>query len=90
MRTIQDIIAACGGPKKIAEAVSEADPSAKPLTEWAVRKWHRVGIVDRHWPVIRSLMDISPAELHEANECVRAAQKARIAANTPSQGDRAA
>ena len=70
MRTISQIIEACGGIAKIAEA------SNGNLSDWAVRKWPANGIPEKNWAMLRSLTEIDLDELHHANEDARAARAA--------------
>ena len=69
MRTVSDIIEACGGPEAIERAAGpRMDKPEKPrISHWAVRKWPAIGIPDRHWPLIIKLAKATPAELHAAN-----------------------
>ena len=69
MRTITEIISDCGGIAKIEEAAKGE------LSHWAVRKWPAIGIPEKNWSLIRSLVDIAPEELHAANEAVRASRE---------------
>jgi len=68
MRTIIEIIQACGGVMKIAEA------SDGNLSDWAVRKWPASGIPEKNWALIRSLTEIETDELHAVNEAARSAR----------------
>lgn len=78
MRNISDIIKAAGGARKIHEASGPIDEATgkRPLTYDAVYKWEKNGIPDRHWPLVMSLTETSPAELYEANCAVRAPEAA--------------
>ena len=67
--TVKEILDAAGGPTKIAEA-SEASDGAVSVE--AVYKWPKIGIPDRHWPVIMGLCDVTAAELLAANIAARA------------------
>jgi len=72
MRTIADIITAAGGARRISEASGPVDASGKrPLTYDAVYKWSKIGIPDRHWPLLMSLAETSPDELYVANLAAR-------------------
>jgi hypothetical protein len=82
MRDIQKIIEDAGGPERIAKAAGYWTPETGPqkgkrvpkLSHWAIRKWSGKGIPEWHWPLLRTLVeDLSVAELHAANEAVRAA-----------------
>ncbi|GLQ36718.1 hypothetical protein GCM10007908_03380 [Rhizobium albus] len=64
MRTISEIIAAAGGPAVIAG-------KADKLSTDAVYKWAKIGIPDRHWPILIELAGASPSELFEANKVTR-------------------
>lgn len=61
MRTIAEIIEACGGAKAIAGALGRQDASF-------VLKWHRNGIPDLCWPAVMKLSNATAAELFEAND----------------------
>ena len=63
MRTIPDIIKACGGHDAVAGATG--------LKVDAVRKWPRNGIPEKHWADLRHLCDASVEELHAVNEAAR-------------------
>jgi hypothetical protein len=65
MRTIEQIIAAAGGPK----AIEAAGQSAFKVD--AVYKWPTIGIPDRHWPILIELAEATPAELFAANRVAR-------------------
>ncbi len=68
MRNVRQIIEDAGGPQKIAEAARK--------TRWKIKSksvydWPRIGIPEKHWPVMIRLAETSPQELHEANEVAR-------------------
>jgi hypothetical protein len=69
MKTVRDIIAAAGGPREIARA---AKKSRYKLVAKSVYDWPTIGIPEKHWATILKLADVSVAELHQANEAVRA------------------
>jgi hypothetical protein len=72
MRTIEEIITAAGGARAISEASGPADDAGKrPLTYDAVYKWSKIGVPDRHWPLLISMAKASPDELFEANKLAR-------------------
>lgn len=72
MRTIEKIIKEAGGARKISEASGPTDEAGKrPLTYDAVYKWTKIGIPDRHWPLLMSLTETSPDELYAANLAAR-------------------
>jgi len=60
-----DVIARCGGAKAIAER------AASGLTIWAVYRWQRFGIPDRHWPLLVEMGGLTPDELFAANKALR-------------------
>jgi hypothetical protein len=68
-RTVKQILEAAGGAAKIAEA------SAGSISAEAVWKWPKIGIPDRHWPLIMGLTEVSADELLAAN----------VAARTPAE-----
>ena len=72
MDAIRDIIRRCGGIDVIAEAIGS--------TPHAIYKWPASGIPERHWSKLRTLADLSLAELHTANEAARSASNADSAA----------
>ena len=68
--TIGKIIEAAGGESAISEAIDG-------LTHYAVRKWLKNGIPEKHWMALRGLAPkISIIDLHCANEAARAAKAA--------------
>lgn len=72
MRNLEEIIKAAGGARKISEASGPADDAGKrPLTYDAVYKWSKIGIPDRHWPLVMSLTDTTAEELYIANIAAR-------------------
>ena len=76
MRNILEIVKDAGGARKIHEASGPLDDKGKrPLTFDAVYKWPLIGIPDRHWPLVMSLTDTSPEELHAANCAARSKTK---------------
>ena len=68
---IQKILAAAGGPKKIAEESQTWDYSVGLKSVYG---WARSGIPDKHWPLIIALSSVTPTELHLANCNVRSHQ----------------
>jgi hypothetical protein len=60
-RTVTEIIKAAGGPAKIAGA------SCGAISADAVYKWPKIGIPDRHWPLVMPLARASAAEMLAAN-----------------------
>ena len=69
MRSIKEIIADAGGPKKIASACAK---TRWPITSKVVYAWPDIGIPERHWAVIVRLAKSSAEELHRANNRARA------------------
>jgi len=65
MRTVSDIIQSAGGPAAIANA------SGGRITIDAVYKWAKIGIPDRHWPVVMPLAEASADEMLAANVLAR-------------------
>lgn len=61
MRTISEIIKAAGGAGTIA-AASDGGVSAE-----AVYKWPKIGIPDRHWPLVMPMANATAAEMLAAN-----------------------
>jgi hypothetical protein len=79
MRNIETIIKDAGGARKISEASGPADEAGKrPLTYDAVYKWSKIGIPDRHWPLVMSLIETSAEELHGANCAARSVDATEV------------
>jgi hypothetical protein len=70
--TVQNIVARCGGAAFLATQVS--------LSAWAVYKWYRDGIPNRHWPTIIELSGVSAAELYHADRLAKTREGAEVAA----------
>lgn len=68
MKNIEQIIKDAGGARAISQA-SEND--SHQITFDAVYKWKKLGIPDRHWPLIMSLTKTTPSELFTANQRAR-------------------
>jgi len=67
-RTVQQIIEKAGGASAIAEA------SKGKITTEAVYKWPKIGIPDRHWPIVLPLAGATADEMMAANIAARSAQ----------------
>jgi hypothetical protein len=67
-RSVPDIIKAAGGPAKIAGASKGA------ISTEAVYKWPKIGIPDRHWPLVMPLAGASAEEMLKANVSARRAE----------------
>lgn len=65
MRTIADIIKDAGG------AVSIAEASRGRITAQAIYKWPKIGIPDRHWPIVLPLAKATAEEMLAANLLAR-------------------
>ena len=65
MRTIPDIIKDAGGASAIAGA------SDGRVSIDAIYKWPKIGIPDRHWPLVLPLAKASADELMAANLMAR-------------------
>lgn len=65
--TVQEIIAKAGGPRVIAEA------SGGVIGVEAPYKWPKIGIPDRHWPLVMRLSGATADELLKANMAARGA-----------------
>jgi len=63
-KTVDDLIKACGGPHKIAEASKK---TRDPIGHWAVRKWALKGIPRMHFELVRKLAKVTIDEIHTAN-----------------------
>lgn len=80
MRNIDQIIEAAGGARKIHEASGPLDDKGKrPLSFDAVYKWSKIGVPDRHWPLLMSLTETSATELHAANCAARGVEVSEAA-----------
>lgn len=66
MRTVSDIIKDAGG----AAAISDA--SSGKVTVEAIYKWPKIGIPDRHWPIVLPLANATADEMLAANVAARA------------------
>ena len=64
-RSIAKIIKDAGGPAKVADA------SGGAVSVDAVYKWSKIGIPDRHWPLVMPLARASAAEMLAANLIAR-------------------
>lgn len=69
MKTVQDIITASGGFEKIQRAACAV---GNDITWWAVKKWLKNGIPEKHWAVVMKLSGASLDEMFAANEALRA------------------
>lgn len=65
MRTISDIIRDAGG------AIGIAAASDGNVTAEAVYKWSKIGIADRHWPLVMPLAGATADEMLAANVAAR-------------------
>lgn len=66
MRTIRQIIYDAG----IHRIVTASAGSETPITAKGVYNWFKLGIPQRHWPVIMKLARSSEAEIFKANQSV--------------------
>ena len=73
MRDVRKIIKDAGGPAVIS-AASMRSKKFRQIKYKSVFDWPRLGLPEWHWPLLMSLIDITPHELHEANKKVRAAR----------------
>lgn len=74
MLTVANIIQNCGGAEAIERASGKdpADERKNRLSSWAVHKWRKGGIPERHWPLVMGILpDLTPQQLHDANEALR-------------------
>lgn len=76
--TVDQIITKAGGPAAIEEAIKEA-VDADNLSRWAIYKWPKIGIPDRHWPTLMRLAGVSADELLTANQVARGHSPERAA-----------
>lgn len=65
MRSISDIIKDAGGASAIADA------SDGKVSVDAIYKWPKIGIPDRHWPIILPLASATADEMLAANLAAR-------------------
>lgn len=63
--SVQSIIKRAGGASRIAELLGGR------LTSDAIYKWPKIGIPDRHWPLIMRLSGASADEMLAANVSAR-------------------
>jgi hypothetical protein len=64
MRTVTQLIADAGGARAIALA-SESTPHTIGFD--AVYKWPKIGVPERHWPLLISLAAATVQEIYDAN-----------------------
>jgi hypothetical protein len=79
--TVREIIAMCDGAKGLHEASKKAVAKGrqrKVVAEKTVYDWCDAGIPERHWALVKSICDVSPEQLHWANEYLRANGKRRV------------
>jgi hypothetical protein len=70
MRTVADIIKAAGGPRNI------SSKSGGEVSMEAVYKWSKIGIPDRHWPLVLPLAEATAEEMLAANVAARSKEHA--------------
>jgi hypothetical protein len=70
---IASIVDIAGIVRRAGGAASIAAASAGAVTADAVYKWRRIGIPDRHWPLLMSLSGVTADELVRANRAARGA-----------------
>lgn len=74
-RSIREIVKLAGGVHAIAEASQTTD---RPVGFEAVYKWSKIGIDERHWPLLLArVAKLTPAELFAANQAVRNGQSGK-------------
>lgn len=71
MTTVHEIIHSCGGPERIE---AEANARGTKLTLWAVKKWMRNGIPEKHWALVTKLSGAGVGVIYAANNTLRASQ----------------
>jgi hypothetical protein len=75
---ILQLLQRCGGAAAIWRASQD---TKQPLGNYRTPyKWAENGVPERHWALIRELSGVSPDELHNMNERVRALQDGDICA----------
>jgi hypothetical protein len=62
----------CGLPALV-EACAR---NGSPVGEMAILSWLKNGIPEKHWQSVMEVCDLSPVDLHEANEALRRARSA--------------
>lgn len=62
--TPREIIHACGGAERVAQA-------SGGMTVWMVWKWYKNGIPSKHWPLVMRLSGLSADAILSANEQLR-------------------
>lgn len=79
--SVKDIIQECGGPPKIA---SESRAHEHSISEKGVYSWHRIGIPQKHWPVVMALSGRDERQIFAANQALTATgNDARAACEAP-------
>ena len=73
MRDVRQIIKDAGGPAAIS-AASMRSKKFRKIEAKSCYDWTRLGIAEKNWPLLMSLVDITAHELHEANKQARAAR----------------
>lgn len=66
IRTVREIVSDAGGPERISAASLKLEKKRR-ITEKGVYSWHRIGIPQKHWPLIMPLAGTNERELFAAN-----------------------
>ena len=67
-RDVRQIIKDAGGPEKISAASGKRGPA---VSVKGVYNWVRIGIPEKHWPLLLKLSRASADELYRANRLLR-------------------
>ena len=79
--TVRDIIQDCGGPSRIA---SESRAHEHSISEKGVYSWHRIGIPQKHWPVVMALSGRDERQIFAANQALTASgNDSRVVCDAP-------
>jgi hypothetical protein len=68
--TVKQIVERAGGASAIARAAEERGVKLKVF---AVYKWSKIGIPQKHWTLVTSMSQVSAQQIFEANERLKSA-----------------
>lgn len=74
VRTVRQIIKDAGGPERIAAAsvkASARDAETPKVSVKGVYNWVRIGIPEKHWPLMLRLAKADAGEVYRANRMLR-------------------
>jgi hypothetical protein len=70
MRTVAQLISVAGGARRIAAASADTQ---HPIGFEAVYKWPKIGVPERHWPLLIVLTGATVQEIYDANRQIDSA-----------------